>query len=126
MTGLKISTFRERFAELINESGKSTVALAKDLKVSNQTISAWKTGVRSPKEPTVITIANYFKVDVAWLLGFDVEKEAKPSHESNIMAFKDSKELVELIMAMTPEDYTMVMAAIDRTYKRLKAERKKP
>jgi transcriptional regulator with XRE-family HTH domain len=121
LTGLKISTFRERFAELINESGKSTVALAKDLKVSNQTISAWKTGVRSPKEPTVISIANYFKVDVAWLLGFDVEKEAK---HTPIIALSDSKELAKLINAMTPEDYTMVMAAIDRTYKRLKAEGK--
>lgn len=121
MTGLKVTTFRARFAELIDESKKSTVALAKELKVSNQTISAWKTGVRSPKEPTVISIANYFKVDVAWLLGFDVEKEAK---HAPIIALNDSKELAKLINAMTPEDYTMVMAAIDRTYKRLKAEGK--
>ena len=48
--------------------------LSKDLHVSNQTISAWKVGARSPKEPTIIAIADHFGVSVKWLMGFDVPK----------------------------------------------------
>lgn len=73
-TSLKVSTFRERFAELYNESEKTMKDLSKDLHVSNQTISAWKVGTRSPKEPTIIAIADHFGVSVKWLMGFDVPK----------------------------------------------------
>lgn len=77
-TGDKVSTFKQRFATLFEESGKTTTELANDLHVSNQTISAWKTGVRSPKEPTIIAIAKYFNVTVEWLMGFDVAKRIIP------------------------------------------------
>ena len=123
-SGLKVTTFRERFIELCDSDPKNDSGIANALHVSRQTVCSWKSGARSPRQPTIVSIANYFNVDIAWLMGFDVEKEAKPTHESNIIALKDSKELVKLITAMTPEDYTMVMAAIDRTYKRLKAEGK--
>lgn len=122
-SGTKVSTFRERFLELCESSSMSATSIAKALHVSKPTISAWKSGDRSPKQPTIIMIARYFRVNVAWLMGFDVQREAEESEE-NIIAFRDSKELVNLIMAMTPEDYSVVVAAIDRTYKRLKAEGK--
>jgi len=73
-TALKVSTFRERFAELYNDSEKTMKDLSAELHVSNQTISAWKVGTRSPKEPTIIAIANHFNVSVQWLMGFDVPK----------------------------------------------------
>jgi len=76
-SGMKVSTFKERFSELFDEEGQTGTDLAKQLHVSRQTLSAWKTGVRSPKEPTVIAIAQYFNVDPAWLMGFDVEKTKK-------------------------------------------------
>ena len=74
----KISTFRERFLTLMEESGKTSIELSKELKVSNQTISAWKTGARSPKDLTVIAISEYFNVSVPWLMGFD-EPKKRPS-----------------------------------------------
>lgn len=74
----KVTTFKERFGELFDESEKTTLELSKELHVSNQTISAWKLGTRSPKEPTVIAIANYFHVSVEWLLGFNVPKDYQP------------------------------------------------
>ena len=110
-TGKKILTFRERFCELLNESKKTTVALGKELHVSNQTISAWKTGVRSPKAPTVIAIAKYFNVDVAWLMGFDVEKntEEKAAKLPDLDLFK------RIFLAMTPDDSATVMEILGRT-----------
>ena len=74
-------TFQKRFSDLIESSDKTITAIAKDLHVSNQTISAWKIGTRSPKSPTVIVIADYFGVTVEWLMGFDVEKEKNPDEQ---------------------------------------------
>lgn len=75
--GEKVTTFKERFSELFDESEQTTAELAARLHVSKQTLSAWRLGVRSPKEPTIIAIARYFNVDEMWLMGFNVEKEAK-------------------------------------------------
>ena len=85
-TKQKVTTFQKRFSDLIESSGKTITAIAKDLHVSNQTISAWKIGTRSPKSPTVIVIADYFGVTVEWLMGFDVEKtknENGPDHSED-------------------------------------------
>ena len=67
----KTSTFIERFNMLLSRSGKSDSALAEELGVSKQAVSAWKTGARSPKRPNVIDITNYFNVDTYWLMGYD-------------------------------------------------------
>lgn len=74
-THQKVSTFKDRFASLMEESGKNSLELSKDLHVSNQTISAWKTGTRSPKDLTVVAISEYFNVGIPWLMGFDEPKK---------------------------------------------------
>jgi len=71
---VKVSTFQQRITELLDESIQPAADLAKALHVSRQTLSAWKTGVRSPKEPTILSIADYFCVDELWLMGFNVPK----------------------------------------------------
>lgn len=77
-TEKKISTFKERFSELCESNPMNDTALGNALHVSKQTISAWKSGTRSPRQPIIIDIANYFRVSVAWLMGFDVKKELTP------------------------------------------------
>ncbi len=72
MSGQKISSFEERFSELASQYPGSDSEKAKLIGVSRQTISAWRTGVRSPKQPMIIHIASIFKVSVEWLMGFDV------------------------------------------------------
>lgn len=88
----KVATFLERFVELLNESSFSETEIAKGLKVSKQTISAWKSGKRSPKEPTIIAISKYFHVDERWLMGFDVEKYGEYLPErSEVLNFSSPK-----------------------------------
>ena len=105
MNAMKVSTFQDRFSELFEESKMTTTQLGKELRVSEQTISAWKVGSRSPKEPTIIMIANYFHVRVEWLMGFDVDR--KP----NKMAFPDYSQpfhpdVIKLMEeASSPDDY---------------------
>lgn len=72
MNGEKTSDFPQRISQLVNESGRSATQIASDLGLAKQTISAWKTGKNSPKQPTVYTLAAYFNVSIGWLMGYDV------------------------------------------------------
>lgn len=74
MSGKKISTFQERIAELVEESGKTQTAIARDFGVSKQTISAWVTGANSPRLPIVYALSYYFGVSIPWLMGYEVER----------------------------------------------------
>ena len=110
-TGEKVSTFRDRFCELANATGKTTVEVAKDLHVSNQTVSAWRIGVRSPKEPTIIAIADHFNVNVPWLMGFDVEKEK----ENRSVIIADSDLFKKILTHMSTSDYNTVVSILEKT-----------
>lgn len=74
MTGLKVATFRERFTELIHSCPKSRSEIAEEFGVAKQTISAWLTGQNSPRLPVVAALADYFNVNIEWLIGFDVPR----------------------------------------------------
>ena len=91
----KVSSFRERFCELCKENGISQLALAKQLHVAGQTISSWQNGIRTPKTPTIMTIAGYFKVNPDWLRGYDSEKRAE---NSNKISFKTETDLAKGII----------------------------
>lgn len=96
-TGKKVSTFRERFTELCDSNPKNDSAIASELHVSRQTVHYWKLGDRSPKTPTVIAIANYFGVDVAWLMGFDVQKYEKAEAEVSLDEDKPKTEEARIL-----------------------------
>lgn len=119
MTGQKIQTFQERFSTLVSESEKTLTQLSKELHMSNQTLSAWRNGTRSPKEPTIIAIAEYFNVDVRWLMGFDVEKGNNKKDQRKIVV-PDSDLFRKIIFAMSPSDYKTMMQIFERTERKLK------
>ena len=109
-TGEKVSNFQERFSQLVEESGKSLLQLSKELHVSNQALSTWRTGVRSPKLPTVMAVADYFNVNVQWLMGFDVIKKA-----NRHIIISNSDIFRKIIMGMEPADYETVMKIFEKT-----------
>ena len=109
-TGLKVATFQDRFTELAGENEQTVTALAKELHVSRQTVSAWISGDRSPKEPTIIAISNYFNVEPRWLMGFDVDR--LPKHLSieyvgYSVQFHPEAGSTTVGSHPTPEDYEM-------------------
>lgn len=107
-TGEKVATFSERFSELVTEyttaKGLNETDLARNLDLSKQTISAWKSGKRSPKQPTVITIANFFNVSVAWLNGFDVEKSADAISQDKQEQNDKHAEIINKFDLLNPEN----------------------
>lgn len=72
MPAKKITTCQARLSELFDSLPDNDSAIAKTLGVSKQTISAWKTGARSPKKPMIEHISSIFNIDIAWIMGFDV------------------------------------------------------
>ena len=61
--------FKERLKELRIEKKLSQAELAKELKVSQRSISSWETGFREPDFKTLSRIALFFDVTTDYLLG---------------------------------------------------------
>ena len=61
--------FKEQLKALRIENNLSQSELAKELKVSQRSVSSWETGFREPDYQMLETIANYFKVSTDYLLG---------------------------------------------------------
>lgn len=64
-----MATFRDRFKALRVQKGKSQRELAEDLNLSKSAISMYESGAREPDHETTEKIADYFNVDVDYLLG---------------------------------------------------------
>lgn len=64
--------FKERFKELRLERKLSQGELAKELGVSQRSISSWETGFREPDFETLSKIAIFFGVSADYLLGLEI------------------------------------------------------
>lgn len=69
-----VENFSTRFGILVDEYRGTAADIAKGLAVSKQTISAWRSGDRSPRAPVIDSIARFFNVSVPWLMGLDVPR----------------------------------------------------
>lgn len=82
-----MSVFYDRLSLLCAENGIEMSKLGKEIgmpKLAGSTISRWSDGV-IPRNVTVKAIADYFKVDVAYLLG----KESVKRNEEAVPAERD-------------------------------------
>ncbi|MDE6060266.1 MAG: helix-turn-helix domain-containing protein [Clostridia bacterium] len=61
--------FEQRLKELRLEKSLSQATLAKELGVSQRSISSWETGFRQPDFATLEKIAKYFNITTDYLLG---------------------------------------------------------
>ena len=114
---MKEATNQDRLNELFDEDPRSDTSIAADLGVSKQTVSAWRTGTRSPKKDMLVRIAEKYNVTIEWLMGFDVDKHGTRQLP---VVVPDSKLWLEITRHMTPDDYYMVMNAFDRTLQMMK------
>lgn len=64
-----MNAFRERLAELITESNRKQNEISRDLGISKQKLSKWKTGYNEPNIDEIIVLAKYFGVTTDYLLG---------------------------------------------------------
>lgn len=105
-----VSSFNERFNALCDGSRYNDTELAKELHVSKQTLSAWRSGIRSPKQPTIIMIAQYFNVSVEWLMGFDVDATKKPAINDGLT--ESQIKLIEFAKTVPEDKAAMILRVI--------------
>lgn len=89
-----VTTFKERLNDICDATERLDIEIAHDLHISKQTLSAWRLGTRSPRQPMIIAIAEYFGITVEWLMGYDcpIREEAKLPPASTF-----SKKEIEII-----------------------------
>lgn len=113
---MKVSTNQERLNELFDSDSRNDSSIAAELGVSKQTISAWRSGFRSPKKPMLIKISEMYHVSIEWLMGFDVDRSSSGAP----VVIPDSVQFRILMENMSADDYDMVIDAFNRTYKKMK------
>lgn len=65
--------FTKRFNEVLKESGKSQVDIAKAVNVSKQCVNDYKTGKSVPSLGTLYLLCQYLEVSADYLLGLTDE-----------------------------------------------------
>ena len=116
---MKVATSTERLNELFDSDARNDSSIARALGVSRQSVSSWRTGVRSPKKPMLIKIADTYNVNIEWLMGFDVERSG---HDLRSIVIPDSEMFKKLIMNMNPDDYRTMMEIFERTELKMKSK----
>lgn len=66
---MRNNEFGKALKELRLERGISQRKLGEQMGVVNQTVSFWEGGSREPDLDTLVKLAKFFDVDVAYLLG---------------------------------------------------------
>jgi len=83
--------FKDRLKDLRKAKGLSQVALAERLKLSKSTIGAYETGDITPSVEALNTIADFFNVDMDYLLG----KEEQSRYFLDYSVYSIASELSE-------------------------------
>lgn len=99
--------FKDRLRELRLQRGYSQVGLGKKLGLSNSTISMYERGERKPDFETLDLIADFFNVDVSYLLGKEVGSMyyLDPKIYDIAMRLSEDEELLCLLEKTKDEDF---------------------
>ena len=72
-----MSAFIERFSTVLANSGKKQIEICKELGISKQKLSNWKTGYSEPNLDDIVMLAVFFDIRTDYLLGLEDETGAK-------------------------------------------------
>lgn len=92
--------FNERLKLLRQESGLSQFDFAKQIGLSKSSVNMYERGEREPSIETLESIADYFNVDMDFLLG----KSEHRNKNQWLIAFRHSQELSLPLETMTAQE----------------------
>lgn len=104
--------FYEKYLCLCNSINKSPSAVALELKIGKPSVTRWKNGA-SPRDATVLKIADYFGVTVTELMSGVGEQENAPATEG-----EGAKEAASNFIKAT-NDRAALLALINEATKKL-------
>lgn len=126
-----MSIFSDRLKQLRKQNSLTQKMLGQNLNLGESTISMYELGEREPNFETLELLADYFNVDIDYLLGKS-DKTTKldiyGNHKDNLDYFSDKPELLDLYQQiyesetlqllfdsakdLTPQDLEMVLTII--------------
>ena len=111
--------FKERLKELRKKRGYSQVALAEKIGVSKSTIGAYETGDIKPSIEVLETLADFFNVNLSYLMGEEDGSTYYLDPEAAEMANElfhrpEMRILFDASRKLTKEDIEMVTALIQK------------
>ncbi len=98
----------KRMKELRMDRGLTQRELGEIINVTKVSICCYENGTRTPTLETLLDLANYFEVDLDYLLGRDKKVDSKPNEKTIRMA----KEEIELMKELRKYEtvYQLVIA----------------
>ena len=75
-----MADFASRIKELRKGKGLSQLQMAKDIGITNDSISIWERGIRKPEYGTLDYLCRYFDVSMSYLLGETDRKDNFPEN----------------------------------------------
>ena len=72
-----MNLFQARLKELLQAKEKSDMEISKEIGVTKQKLSHWKTGYTEPCMDDLIVLAHYFDISVDYLIGYENEDGTK-------------------------------------------------
>jgi transcriptional regulator with XRE-family HTH domain len=90
----------ERLNEVFDSDPRTDSMIAESFHVSKQTISAWRTGSRSPRKSKLQEIADFYHKDIIWFFGYEGTAEEKPVPTEED---EQVKEIISLLKGMSDQ-----------------------
>ena len=109
--------FRERLRELRERRGMTQKELAERLHISTAAMNMFETGKRTPSRETLENIADYFNVDIDYLIGREFGSTYYLAPEAAEMAKEifdrpELKTLFKAVKDMPAEDIALVQTIV--------------
>lgn len=113
--------FYERFKQLREEKGYSQQMLADKLSISRSTVGMYESGLREPNFELLEEIADFFNVDMDYLVGKSTIKRKIPVLQKNGIIKEspaltaEEKEFLNLFETASPEAREFVISTLKRS-----------
>lgn len=107
--------FYEKYLCLCNSINKSPSAVALELKIGKPSVTRWKNGA-SPRDATVLKIANYFGVTVTELMAGVGEQENAPAAKGEGLDEKITR-LYAQLPKLSDRQREMILGIVDEMLK---------
>lgn len=124
-------TVNERFASAIEALGKKKTQVAKDLGISDSSVSTICSGKSNPSRQTLKAFSDLYGVRMEWLISGEGEMMPAMSHDEQIVSYVAKmikgdddfqRALVELILTRTPEELAVLRKAFEDLAAKFKTE----
>lgn len=108
-----MSPFQERLRELCSTYNITQADIVRKTGISKCSISMYFSGARKPMTSAVVQIASAFRINPAWLMGYDVPMNEQSPSPIQKDAETDAR-LITMFRCLSDNDKAFVMQLVER------------